>query len=65
MTQTSLEDRNFISPIFVKPKKDGSYRMILNLKKLNASVDSPHFKMKTIRNIVSVVQRMSGWHMWI
>ena len=57
VTQTSLEEGGFISPIFVKPKKDGSCRMILNLKKLNASVDAPHFKMESIRNIVSMVRR--------
>ena len=31
--------------------------MILNLKQLNASVDAPHFKMESIRNIVSMVGR--------
>ena len=31
--------------------------MILNLKKLNASVDAPHFKMESNRNIVSMVRR--------
>ena len=57
MTQSSLEEGDFISPIFLKPKKDGSYRMILNLKELNASVEAPHFKMESIRNIVSMVHR--------
>ena len=61
VTQTSLEERDFISPIFAKSKKDGSYRMILNLKKLNALVDAPHFKMESIRNIVSMVRR----NVWI
>ena len=31
--------------------------MILNLKKLNASVDAPHFKMESIRNTVNMVCR--------
>ena len=57
VTQTFLEQGDFTSPIFVKPKKDGSFRMILNLKTLNASVDAPHFKMESIRNIVSMVHR--------
>ena len=29
---------DFVSPIFTRPKADGSYRVILNLKKLNESV---------------------------
>ena len=29
---------DIISPIFVTPKKDGLYRVIFNLKRLNASV---------------------------
>ena len=29
----------FFSPIFAVPKKDGSFRIILNLKKLNESVE--------------------------
>ena len=31
--------------------------MILNLKKLNTFVDSPHFKMDSIRNVISMVQK--------
>ena len=36
---------DFISNIFIRPKKDGSYRMILNLKPLNEFVDYHHFKI--------------------
>ena len=35
----------FISPIFSRPKKNGSVRIILNLKDLNDSVEYHHFKM--------------------
>lgn len=37
-----------ISPIFTVPKKDGSHRMILNLKALNEHVIYRHFKMENI-----------------
>ena len=33
-----------ISNIFIRPKKDGAFRMILNLKPLNKFVDYHHFK---------------------
>ena len=42
------EQGEYISPIFFSPKKDGSFRMILNLKKLNAYVVYHHFKMESI-----------------
>ena len=32
-------NREYISNIFTRPKKDGSYRLILNLKQLNESVE--------------------------
>ena len=36
----------FISPIFVRPKKDGTTRMILNLQSLNEHVVYLHFTFK-------------------
>ena len=35
----------YVSPIFVVPKKDNEFRMILNLKNLNQFVEHHHFKM--------------------
>ena len=48
--QTDCVEGDFISTIFVRPKKDGSNRMILNLKLLNEFVSYYHFKMDTIQN---------------
>jgi hypothetical protein len=36
----------YISTIFPRPKKDGSVRLILNLKSFNANVSYQHFKME-------------------
>ena len=38
----------FLSSIFVVPKKDGEYHMILNLKIFTENVDYHHFKMDTL-----------------
>ena len=42
---TTSEPGEFIAPIFVLPKKDGTYRVILNVKNLNKHVEFNHFKM--------------------
>ena len=38
------ETGEFVSAIFVRPKPDGSHRLILNLKRLNEHVAYHHFK---------------------
>lgn len=49
--------QEFISPIFVVPKKNpGEYRMILNLKKLNESIPYCHFKMDTFESVLKLVK---------
>ena len=45
----------FISNIFVRPKKDGNYRMILNLSDLNLSVSYHHFKMSTFNSAIDLI----------
>lgn len=35
----------FLSPIFLRSKKNGEFRMILNLKELNKCIPYFHFKM--------------------
>lgn len=44
-----------ISPIFVRPKKDGSHRLILNLKSLNQSIVYRHFKMDTLQSAINLM----------
>ena len=45
----------FVSNVFLRPKKDGGFRMILNLKKFNKSVHYDHFKMETLQHILTLV----------
>ena len=40
------KNNTFVSGIFTKSNKDGSQRMILNLKRLNKFVDYKHSKIK-------------------
>jgi hypothetical protein len=52
----SRENGDFVSNIFGRPKKDGSVRLILNLKQLNEKIVYRHFKMDTIHNVISMVR---------
>ena len=49
-------NKEYISPIFVRPKKDNRWRMILNLKELNKNVEYFHFKMETLKNALALVK---------
>ncbi|CAB4037817.1 Hypothetical predicted protein [Paramuricea clavata] len=48
------ETTQFISSIFLRPKPDGSHRLILNLKKFNETVVYHHFKMDSIYDITKL-----------
>ena len=43
------------SPIFFKRKPNGSYRLILNLRVLNESIEYNHFKMQTLQSALQLV----------
>ena len=43
------ENNTFVSAVFSRSKKDGSKRMILNLKGLNKIVNYKHFKMESYK----------------
>lgn len=49
------EKEEFISNVFLRQKKDGSYRMILNLKKFNEFVAYHKFKMDTLESVIQLV----------
>ena len=49
------EPGQIVSNIFLHPKKDGSYHLILNLKQFNTNVVHHHFKMDSIQSIVKLV----------
>ena len=53
--QSYHEHGQYISPIFIRPKKDGGYRMILDLSDLNKNTEYHHFKMDTFQKTVQLI----------
>ncbi|MCG8045740.1 MAG: hypothetical protein JAY75_18865 [Candidatus Thiodiazotropha taylori] len=51
------EEGEIISHIFIRPKADGSYRLILNLSRLNDHIEKVHFKMETLKNALQLVKQ--------
>ena len=49
------EQGEIISPVFLREKPDGSYRLILNLIKPNEHKEKLHFKMKTIYTVINMI----------
>lgn len=47
----------FTSPIFLVPKPNGSFRFILNLKKLNQYINTEHFKLEDIRTACKLMSK--------
>ena len=47
----------WISNVFVVPKKDGGYRLILNLKHLNKFIKYQKFKMEHIEDLVNMLKQ--------
>ena len=45
-----------VSNVFVRRKKDGSYRMILNLKDMNKLIEKKKFKMETLKSAISLMK---------
>ena len=50
------EDGEYFSSLFTTPKKDGTYRTILNLKSLNKDCDKAHFKMESLKQALHMVR---------
>lgn len=47
----------FLSPIFLVPKPNGTWRFILNLKNFNEFLDPKHFKLEDIKVVTQIISR--------
>ena len=50
-------DDQFISNVFLRPKRNGEYRVILDLSVLNKDIDYQHFKMDNLDAAVGLMKR--------
>ena len=57
ITKVSPRPGQILSSIFLRPKKDGSHRLILNLKRFNEAVRLYHFKMDSLSTITKFVTK--------
>ena len=55
ISETTHCPGEYISTVFLCPKKDGGYRLILNLKNLNDHVQYQHFKMDTLQSAIRLM----------
>ena len=55
IVESHREQNDFVSNVFLCPKKDGGYRMILNLKNFNTYAEKVKFKMETLQSILHLV----------
>ena len=44
-----------MSSIFTRPKADGSYRVILNLKKLNEFITFQHSRLESLKDVLDMI----------
>ncbi|MES9883156.1 MAG: reverse transcriptase domain-containing protein [Sedimenticola sp.] len=54
--EVNHEPDEYLSPIFIVPKRNGEYRMILNLKQLNEYIVYHHFKMDTFESSLKLIK---------
>ena len=57
IVKTVNESDQFVSPIFIRKKKNNEFRMVLNLKWLNQYIPYHHFKMDTFEKALTLVKK--------
>jgi hypothetical protein len=54
--ETKHQEGQVLSSLFLREKKDGSQRPILNLKNLNQYVPYEHFKMESLKDVKNIIE---------
>ena len=57
LEETDPSHGQYVSTIFLRRKKNGSYRLILNLKGLNESIEYQHFKMESLTCAIQLMKK--------
>ena len=57
LEEIQFSDAAYISTIFLREKKDKTYRMVLNLKEFNKSVQYHHFKMESLLSAIRLMRK--------
>lgn len=57
IVESQHEDDQFLSPIFLRPKKNGTYRLICNLQELNENIAYHHFKMESLQTAIQMMTK--------
>ena len=55
--ETPSSKHEYVIHIFTRPKKDGTHRVILNLKSLNEYIENYHFKMDSLNTAINLMKR--------
>ena len=57
LEETSPTYGQYVSTIFLRKKKNGSYRLFLNLRGLNAYIEYQHFKMESLTCAIQLMKK--------
>ena len=58
--RTTYCKKEFISNIFIQPKNNGKYRLILNLAKFNKNTNYRHLKMESLNTAMHLISK--NWY---
>lgn len=61
IVESQHEDNQYLSPMVLRPKKNGTYRLICNLQELNQNIAYYHLKIKSLQTAIQI--KTKGYYM--